>query len=84
MTEAAVRRSTSERIKDVLALLADRMDAWVASADPDGTGYLVPLTYFWDGTALIFATPGTSRTIAPGTPNDEPHTEPSTGLGITA
>ena len=62
MAEAAVRRSTSERIENVLALLSGEMDAWVASADPDGTGYLIPLTFFWDGTALIFATPGTSRT----------------------
>ena len=62
MAETAVRRSTSERIENVLALLSSEMDAWLASADPDGAGYLVPLTFFWDGTALIFATPGNSRT----------------------
>jgi general stress protein 26 len=62
MAEAAVRRSTSERIEGVLALLSTEMDAWLASADPDGTGYLIPLTFYWDGTALIFATPGNGRT----------------------
>ncbi len=62
MSEAVVRRTTSERIENVLALLASELDAWVASADPDGAGYVIPLTFFWDGTALIFATPGTSRT----------------------
>ncbi len=62
MTEAAVRRSTRERIENVLALLSSEMDAWIASADPDGTGYLIPLTFFWDGAALIFATPENSRT----------------------
>ena len=39
MSEATVRRTTSERIENVLALLASEMDAWVASADPDGAGY---------------------------------------------
>jgi general stress protein 26 len=62
MSEAVVRRTTSERIENVLALLASELDAWVASADPDGAGYVIPLTFFWDGTALIFATPETSRT----------------------
>ena len=62
MAEVVVRRSTSERIEHVLALLSREMDAWIASADPDGTGYLIPLTFFWDGAALIFATPGNSRT----------------------
>jgi general stress protein 26 len=62
MAETGLRRSTSERIEGVLALLSREMDAWLASADPDGTGYLIPLTFFWDGAALIFATPGNSRT----------------------
>src|SRR5215211_6978329 len=62
MTEVAVRRSTSERIEHVLALLSSEMDAWIASADPDGTGYLIPLTFFWDEAALIYATPVNSRT----------------------
>jgi general stress protein 26 len=59
---APVLRTTSERIENVLALLTSEMDAWIASADPDGAGYLIPLTFFWDGAALILATPGNSRT----------------------
>lgn len=59
---APVRRTTSERIEHVQALLSSEIDAWIASADPDGAGYLIPLTFYWDGAALIFATPGNSRT----------------------
>ena len=62
MAEAAVRRSTSERIEHVLALLTSELDAWIASADADGVGYLIPLTFYWDGAALIFSTPANSRT----------------------
>lgn len=62
MADAGARRSTSERIEGVVSLLAGEQDAWLASADPDGAGYLVPLTFYWDGKALIFATPAHSRT----------------------
>jgi hypothetical protein len=38
------------------------VDLWVASASPDGAPYLVPLSFDWDGEALLVATPRDSRT----------------------
>ena len=38
------------------------VDAWVASASPDGDPYLVPLSFDWDGEALLMATPTGSPT----------------------
>lgn len=35
---------------------------WVASASLDGTSYLVPLSFDWDGAALLLATPAESVT----------------------
>jgi len=35
---------------------------WVASASADGTPYLVPLSFDWDGEALLVATPTDSPT----------------------
>lgn len=43
-------------------LEAHHGDAWVASASPDGTAHLVPLSYAWDGTHLILATEETAVT----------------------
>jgi hypothetical protein len=38
-------------------------DAWVATAgEQPGAPYLVPLSYLWDGTALLIAAPEGSRT----------------------
>jgi hypothetical protein len=59
-------RSRQQRKSDVLRMLQPeagvQKDAWVASAGDDGRPYLVPLTYFWDGEALVFATASASRT----------------------
>jgi hypothetical protein len=39
------------------------MDAWVATADGvSGTPYLVPLSFLWNGSYLLFATPASSPT----------------------
>jgi nitroimidazol reductase NimA-like FMN-containing flavoprotein (pyridoxamine 5'-phosphate oxidase superfamily) len=38
------------------------IDVWVASASSDGTPYLVPLSFDWDGEALLLATPTDSPT----------------------
>jgi len=35
---------------------------WVASASTDGTPYLVPLSFDWDGEAVLVATPTDSPT----------------------
>jgi Pyridoxamine 5'-phosphate oxidase len=55
-------RPRSQRKTDVLAKLEGDVDLWVASADEAGNAYLVPLSYYWDGSTLTIATPGASRT----------------------
>jgi len=49
-------RSPIWRRRDTERRLADDVDVWVASASPDGTPYLVPLSFDWDGEALLMAT----------------------------
>jgi len=55
-------RSTTQRIADVRAMLEREVDAWVASASASGDAYLLPLSFYWDGSCLTIATPKTSRT----------------------
>ena len=55
-------RSREQRRADTLAKLRRDVDLWVASADERGNAYLVPLSYYWDGSALTIATPRSSRT----------------------
>ena len=55
-------RSRAQRKEDVLARLRDDVDLWVASADAAGNAYLVPLSFHWDGTAIVMATLRASRT----------------------
>lgn len=52
----------SERIADARAKLESEVDLWVASASANGDAYLLPLSYYWDGTTLTMATPTTTRT----------------------
>src|SRR5829696_8037979 len=52
----------AERAKHARELLASEIDAWVCSASADGDAYVIPLTYEWDGTAMLFSTPERSRT----------------------
>ncbi|MGK5559220.1 pyridoxamine 5'-phosphate oxidase family protein, partial [Actinomadura kijaniata] len=42
--------------------LAHDVDVWVASAAPDGAPYLVPLSFDWDGAALLLSTSVNSPT----------------------
>ena len=58
----APARSRAQRRIDVLAKLRTDVDLWVASADESGGAYLVPLSYYWDDSALTIATPRASRT----------------------
>jgi hypothetical protein len=58
----APARSRSQRTIDTLERLRTDVDLWVASASEDGHAYLVPLSYLWDGSALLIATPRVSRT----------------------
>ena len=56
-------RAPGQRKLDALNRLDHDIDAWVATAGPgDGTPYLVPLSFLWDGTTLLVATPSASVT----------------------
>lgn len=55
-------RSSSQRKKDARHRLEHDIDAWVATADAEGAPYLVPLSFIWDGSTLLIATPSTSPT----------------------
>lgn len=63
----AAPRSRAQRRRDTEHRLAHDVDLWVASASPDGAPYLVPLSFDWDGAALLLATPAhnpTGRNLA--------------------
>src|SRR3954471_5244416 len=55
-------RSRALRRRDTEHRLAHDVDLWVASASADGAPYLVPLSFDWDGEALLLATPADSPT----------------------
>ncbi|HEY2549928.1 MAG TPA: pyridoxamine 5'-phosphate oxidase family protein [Streptosporangiaceae bacterium] len=59
---SAPARSAQQRKLDTLARLDRDVDAWVASASPDGVPYLIPLSYVWDGETLTVSTPEDSPT----------------------
>ncbi|GAA2925433.1 MULTISPECIES: pyridoxamine 5'-phosphate oxidase family protein [Streptomyces] len=62
MTSPPVR-SAEQRKKDTLHRLDHDVDAWVATAGTaSGTPYLVPLSFLWNGSYLLFATPASSPT----------------------
>ena len=45
------------RRRDTERRLADDVGLWVASTSTDGSPYLVPLSFDWDGETLLMATP---------------------------
>ena len=55
-------RSRAQRRHDTENRLTTDIDVWVASASADGAPYLVPLSFDWDGEALLVATPAESPT----------------------
>jgi hypothetical protein len=55
-------RPRARRRSDTLERLARDVDLWVASADARGRAYLVPLSFYWDGSTVTIATPRKSRT----------------------
>ena len=55
-------RSRPQRRRDTEQRLTHDVDVWVASASADGAPYLVPLSFDWDGEALLMATPTDSPT----------------------
>jgi pyridoxamine 5'-phosphate oxidase-like protein len=59
---SAEPRSRAQRRRDTEERLAGDVDVWVATAAEDGAPYLVPLSFDWDGEALLLATPVDSPT----------------------
>ena len=55
-------RSRAQRRRDTEHRLTHDIDVWVATASADGSPYLVPLSFDWDGEALLVATPANSPT----------------------
>lgn len=55
-------RSRAQRRRDAEHRLTNDIDLWVASASTGGAPYLVPLSFDWDGEAVLLATPATSPT----------------------
>jgi hypothetical protein len=57
-------RPAEQRKQDTLHRLEHDQDVWVATAPDDGSGvpYLVPLSFLWDGSTLLIATPAASPT----------------------
>ena len=55
-------RLRKERRRDTEHQLRSDIDLWLASASADGTPYLVPLSFDWDGEALLVSTPINSPT----------------------
>ncbi len=57
-----VPRAADRRKSDTLARLASDVDAWIATADATGNGYLLPLSFLWDGAGVVVSTPRSSVT----------------------
>jgi hypothetical protein len=57
----APSRNRSQRIADTVATFEREVDLWVATAS-DGTPYLIPLSYLWDGETFLISTPAASLT----------------------
>jgi pyridoxamine 5'-phosphate oxidase-like protein len=56
-------RTARQRLQDTLLRLEHDVDAWVATAEGgSGTPHLVPLSFLWDGSTLLVATPSASPT----------------------
>ena len=55
-------RPRADRRRDTEHRLTTDIDVWVASASADGKPYLVPLSFDWDGVAVLVATPTNSPT----------------------
>src|SRR2546425_12941007 len=74
-------RDAKARKADVLAALQQHADMWLSTADPAGRPHLIPVSAWWNGTHLVVATAGASRTaknmktnrtvrVAGGSPSD--------------
>ncbi|GAA1608274.1 hypothetical protein GCM10009804_75140 [Kribbella hippodromi] len=50
------------RKQDTLHRLEQDVDAWVSTAAPDGTPYLMPLSFLWSAGSLLLSTARTNPT----------------------
>ena len=55
-------RPPARRRQDTEHRLDHDVDCWVATASADGVPHMIPLSFDWDGTALLLATPADSPT----------------------
>ena len=55
-------RGLGERLRDTRARLENDVDLWVATSSAANGVHLVPLSYLWDGTAILVSTPRSSVT----------------------
>ncbi|HEY1419152.1 MAG TPA: pyridoxamine 5'-phosphate oxidase family protein [Candidatus Dormibacteraeota bacterium] len=55
-------RDTKTRKADVLAALERQKDLWIATADREGHAHLIAVSAWWDGSSVVMATAGGSRT----------------------
>ncbi|MFC7406685.1 pyridoxamine 5'-phosphate oxidase family protein [Georgenia alba] len=62
MSASEPARSREERRRDTEHRLNHDVDLWVATASGDGTPFLVPLSFDWDGDAILVSTPAQSPT----------------------
>ena len=60
-SESVRNREAHASAPSVAHRLAHDVDVWVATASTDGAPYLVPLSFDWDGEAVLLATPADSR-----------------------
>ncbi|MHC0429882.1 pyridoxamine 5'-phosphate oxidase family protein [Streptomyces sp. O3] len=71
MTNPEPARGREQRIHDVRERLEKDVDVWVATASRDGAPVLVPLSFVWDGGALLMSTKRvnvTARNVTPDGP----------------
>ncbi|MBB1245718.1 pyridoxamine 5'-phosphate oxidase family protein [Streptomyces durbertensis] len=61
-TEHRPPRTGEQRRADVLTRLEEDVDAWVATASPEGEQYMVPLSFVFHDGGLVMCTRRTSRT----------------------
>jgi hypothetical protein len=57
-------RTVEARRADVLVALEAQRDLWIATADTSGKPHLIAASAWWDGTDLVVATRGDSRTAS--------------------
>jgi hypothetical protein len=55
-------RNIEDRQSDAIELLGRNGDGWIATASPTGRPHLIAVSTWWDGTHLVIATVGSSRT----------------------